>query len=158
MCTIPTVTVDMCPSNQRPTTTITAMVAAGRNGHMAPRMRPFVPHQCVRLIDDDPQASRNTFYGDWKSFWLIVLFGITSSGGNGNGSVRTCSSASRLCRPAVVIIVSLSCQLLSPVTSFIRTHRFCVYWRYFCCRRWRCHSCGRCVVDVAAKEDETVYL
>ena len=74
MCTIPTVTVDMCPSNQRPTTTITAMVAAGRNGHMAPRMRPFVPHQCVRLIDDDPQARRHTFYGDWKSFWLIVVW------------------------------------------------------------------------------------
>ena len=72
MCTIPTV--DTCPRNQRPTTTITAMVAAGRNGHMAPRMRPFVPHQCVRLIEDDPQASRYTFYGDWKSFWLIVVW------------------------------------------------------------------------------------
>ncbi len=39
--------------NQRPSTNITTMAAAGRNRPLAPHMRPFVPCRCVGLIEED---------------------------------------------------------------------------------------------------------
>ena len=51
----------MCPSHQLPTTTITTMAVAGRNSPLAPHMRTFVPHQCVRLVDNNTLASKMHF-------------------------------------------------------------------------------------------------
>ncbi len=39
--------------NQRPSTNITTMAAAGGNCPLAPHMRPFVPCRCVGLIEED---------------------------------------------------------------------------------------------------------
>ncbi len=37
------------------------MAAADGNGPLASRMKPFVPCQCVRLIEDDPLSKRIQF-------------------------------------------------------------------------------------------------
>ena len=42
--------------NQRPSTNITTMAAAGGNCPLAPHMRPFVPCRCVGLIEEDPPS------------------------------------------------------------------------------------------------------
>jgi len=42
------------------------MDAASKNGPLAPHVRPFVTRQRVRLIEDNPPASGNTFYQDWE--------------------------------------------------------------------------------------------
>ncbi len=55
----------MCPSDQLPTTTITTMAAACRNGPLVLHMRPFVSHRCVRLVEDNPASKRMHFYRDW---------------------------------------------------------------------------------------------
>ncbi len=48
----------MRPSDQLPTITITTMAAAGGNGPLAPHMRPFVPRQCIDLIEDNSPSNR----------------------------------------------------------------------------------------------------
>ena len=39
--------------NQRPSTNIITMAAAGGNCPLAPHMRPFVPCRCIGLIEED---------------------------------------------------------------------------------------------------------
>ena len=71
--------VETCPRDQLPTTTITTMAAAGGNGPLAPHMRPFVPCQCIRLVEDNPPSKRMHF--------LPGLGGVyPSSHGNSNGN------------------------------------------------------------------------
>jgi hypothetical protein len=53
------------------------MAAAGRNGPLAPHMRPFVPRQCVRLLEDNPPSKRMHF--------LPGLGGYPSRQVDGNG-------------------------------------------------------------------------
>jgi len=54
-CTI--LTVETCPSDQLPTTSITPMATTGRNGPLAPHMRPFVPCRCVGVIEDNTPST-----------------------------------------------------------------------------------------------------
>ena len=53
------------------------MAADGGNGPLAPHMRPFVLHQCVRLVEDNPPSK-------WMHF-LLGLGGYPSRHGNGYG-------------------------------------------------------------------------
>ena len=64
MCTIPTV--EMCPSDQLPTTTTTTTITTSAaptdgNGPLVPHMRHFIPHQCVGLIDVNPPSKWTCF-------------------------------------------------------------------------------------------------
>ena len=53
------------------------MVDAGGNGPLAPHMRPFVLHRCVRLVEDSPPSKRMHL--------LPGLGGYPSRHGDGDG-------------------------------------------------------------------------
>ncbi len=55
-------------------TTATTMAAAGRNGPLAPHMRPCAPRQCVKWMGDNPPSLRMCFWGGWGCLWLSKRF------------------------------------------------------------------------------------
>ncbi len=51
-------------------TTATTMAAAGRNGPLAPHMRPCAPRQCFKWMDDNPPSLWMYLgEGDWGCVW-----------------------------------------------------------------------------------------
>jgi hypothetical protein len=125
------------------------MAATGGNGSLAPRMRPFVPRRCVGLIEDDPQASRYAFYGDWKSFWLIVLWNYLLRRQWGHQHSSFCPPSLSPChryRCVPLLPVFIARRLIPSYPSVVDC---CVHWQVFCCQQWHCHRCGRWVVNIA---------
>ncbi len=50
-------------------TTATTMAAAGRNGPLAPHIRPCAPRWCFEWIGYNPQGSRCNILGVWGCVW-----------------------------------------------------------------------------------------